>query len=291
MRSDEEGEAGVPVERLEVAGRRVRASLRTGGELVVLTRLAASGTGIWGGVWEALAERYAVVSVEHGPPERRLGPAEVLGTYADDIAAVAEGLGAPRHHLVGWNGGAQIALVASQRHAPRLASLTLLTPFRDCADRGQIERGLDFLELFLRSGRRDLYTWHWFMGGLSDRFLQERFDVVARLVERRLESDPFVALDVDRAMAWMRDLRRDHVSDDALRALDLPTLILGAGLNRWHAGPTPGMARRLAALIPGAELAIADGLGALFPLEDPAFAVDRMLPFLAGASSRVTTDY
>ena len=159
-----------------------------------------------------------------------------------------------------------------------------MTPFRDCADRRQIERGLDFLELLLRSGRRDLYAWHWFMGGLSDRFLQERFGVVERLVERRLASDPFVALDVDEAMRWMRDLRRDHVPDAALRALDLPVLVLGAGLNRWHAGPTPGMAERLAALIPGAELAIAPGMGALFPLEDPGFASRRLLPFLDAAS-------
>ena len=89
-----------------------------------------------------------------------------------------------------------------------------------------------------------------------------------------------MTLDVDRAMHWMRELRRDHVPDAALGALDRPAPILGAGLDRWHAGPNPQMTERLAALIPGAELAVAEGMGALFPLEDPGFALDRLLPLL-----------
>ena len=103
-----------------------------------------------------------------------------------------------------------------------------------------------------------------------------------------------MTLDVDRAMRWMRELRRDHVPDAALAALDRPAPILGAGLNRWHAVPNPQMTERLAALIPGAELAVAEGWGRCSRLEDPGFALDRLLPFLDRASrtSRDTpTDY
>ena len=84
-------------------------------------------------------------------------------------------MGAERYHLVGWNGGAQIALQATQEHPQRLASLTLLSPFRAWGECRQVEKGIEFIELFLRSGRRDLYVWYWFMAGLSDSYVAENF--------------------------------------------------------------------------------------------------------------------
>lgn len=269
------------IETLAVGGSNVHWSRREGADLVVLVRLAGRGGGVWDAIWPHLAEACAVASVDLAlPPDAGESDAAIFRSFSVSICEVADALGHERVHLIGWNGGAHVALDAAVHAPERLRSLTLMTPFREAGDRRQIDIGLDLLEALLRSGRRDLYAWHWFMAGFSDRFLQTRFDEVERLVAQRLAADSFLSLDVDRAMRWMRALRRDHLSDDALRAIGVPTLILAAGMNRWHAGPTPAMAEALHRLIPHSELAVFEDCGAFFPIERPADTADRILSFI-----------
>lgn len=266
----------------DIAGCRVHVTDGAGGQLVLLVRLAARGAGVWDGLVPLLAQHHRVASIDFSLPREGWSDAgRLLRDFGRTAVEVAAKLQEGPFHLVGWNGGAQMALQAAVHHGARLASLVLVTPFRDVGERRQFEVGLDILEMFLRAGRRDLYTYNWFMAGLSDGFLQRRFEEVERLVAERLAGDPFVALDVDRAMRWMRDLREDWVADDELRAIAAPTLILAGGLNRWHAGPTPEMAEALHRLIPGSELETYADRGPLFLLEDPAPAATRMLEFFA----------
>jgi len=275
------------LEQIEVAGRSVAVARGSAGPLVLLTRLAARDAGIWDGLWPALAEEFSVAAVDLPQPsvEALADPRATLAGYARILAEVGTALSAGPVHLVGWNGGAQIALQFAIHHRKKLASMTLLTPFHEPRDPRPLGVGLDIIEAILQSGRRDLYAYYWFMAGLSDRFVHERFDQVQAMVRKRLEADPFVALDVGRAMAWMRALRRAWASDEEIGAIAVPTLILAAGRNRWHAGPTPEMARDLNGLIAGSTLRIFDDLGPLLALEAPDLVLNELLPFLRRAAA------
>lgn len=274
------------VETVTVAGRRVHVTPREDAGLVMLVRLAGAGGGVWDGLWPRLAAHHAVASVDLGPPDPHAAPRDVFEHFADAVFATASGLGYDRFHLVGWNGGAHIALAAALKAPAALESMVLMTPFRDVGERRQIDLGLDMLEHLLRTGQREMYAYHWFMAGFSDRFIEERFDRVAALAAQRLASDSFLSLDVDRAMRWMRALRRDHVSDAEVAGIKVPTLILAAGTNRWHAGPTTAMACALHRLIANSTLHVFDGLGSLFPLEVPDETAARILAVTAPAQLR-----
>lgn len=266
---------------VDIAGCKVHVTDGGSGRLVLLVRLASRGAGVWDELVPRLAERHRVASVDLTLPADWSDGGALLRGFAAQVAAVACKLGEVPCHVVGWNGGAQIGLQMAVHHADALASLVLVTPFKEAGETRQMAVGLDILEMFLRSGRRDLYTWHWFMAGLSDGFIERHLDVVEALVQERLTNDPFVALDVERAMRWMRDLRRDWMTDAELSAVATPTLILAAGLNRWHAGPTGAMAEALHRAMPASRLETYADRGALFLLEDAAPAAERMLDFFA----------
>jgi pimeloyl-ACP methyl ester carboxylesterase len=59
------------------------------------------------------------------------------------------------------------------------------------------------------------------------------------------------------------------LTDAELGAMRMPALILATGLDSWHAGPTVGMARALAARIPASSLSVIDGYGTFFFIERP----------------------
>lgn len=276
--------AKIEFRSVTVADREVALSEKAGAPLVLLTRLASAGPKLWGGFATGLAQHCSVAIVSHSAPTGEEAKAR-LARYADEVAEVATALGAPAFHLVGWNGGAQIGLETATRHADRLRSLTLLAPFRRYGETRQIDKGLEFLELFMQSGRRDLYTWHWFLAGFSDEYIARNFDFISGLVADRLANDRFVSLDTERAMAWMRALRQDHVTDEELRALAVPLLAVGPGRNRWHAGPNDEMARRIASLVPGARHMTAASCGAHFPIENPQPALAAVLEMIGSTES------
>ena len=268
------------METVKIRGHNVHLSRQAGADLVVLVRLASRDGGVWDGLWQRLQGRYTLANIDLGGPGQAASSAgEMFQDFADVIVDIAGELQSRPFHLVGWTGGTQIALQAAALYPERLASMTLITPFREVGDRRRLDRGLDFIETVLRSGDRERYAYYWFMAGLSDKFLNDRFDEVDRLVAMRLAGDPFVTLDVDRAMAWMRALRRDRVSDAELAELKLPTLILGAGENRWHAGPAPEMAQALHRAIPHSVLKIFHGLGPLLLIEEPGVVADTIANF------------
>lgn len=273
-----------------INGRTVHYTRNGGGDLVLLVRLAGAAGGVWDGIWPLLAAHHSVAAVDLGAPDMNLPPRAVFDGFADTILAAAAALGHERIHLVGWNGGAHIALSAAVMAPAALKSVTLMTPFRDVGERRQIEMGLEMLALLLRSGERELYAYHWFMAGFSDRFIEERFDEIDRLAKKRLANDGFLAMDVERAMRWMRALRRDHVSDGELARIGLPVLILAAGRNRWHAGPTQAMAEALHRLLGQSTLELFEEFGSFFPLEAPGATAAAILGFVERGQAP-DTDY
>lgn len=275
------------METITLQGRKVHVSRRAGAPTIVLVRLAARDGGIWDGLWDRLEQAFTLVNVDLGPPEGvEDDPAGALQRFADTLMAVAGEIDTRPVHLIGWTGGTQIALQAAHRHADAVASMVLIAPFRETADMRSVFVGLDLIEAFLRSGDWALYAKFWFMAGLSDRFLEQHFHEVERLVNQRLAHDPFVGMDIGRAMAWMRALRRDWFDDRSLAGLNKPTLIIGPGQNRWHAGPSRAMAEAMHQAMPGSTLHVFDDLGPLMLIEDPDGVSGLVSDFLAGHSEQ-----
>jgi pimeloyl-ACP methyl ester carboxylesterase len=160
--------------------------------------------------------------------------------------------------------------------------MILITPVCEAGDMRQTLAGLDMIEALLRNGDWPLYTRFWFMAGLSDNFLQGNFDAVERMVARRLDGDKFFSLNIETAMHWMRGLRRNWIHPEKLGQMNLPTLIIGGGLNRWHAGPSREMAEALHRAIPTSRLEIFDVLGPLMLLEAPERVSAPIHAFLNG---------
>ena len=79
-----------------------------------------------------LADAYTVVAWDargyggSSDPDR----AFTIDDYADDVAALLDGLGAPRAHLLGISWGGVIALAAYRRHPARVETLLLADTYR-----------------------------------------------------------------------------------------------------------------------------------------------------------------
>lgn len=272
-------------EQVEVAGTRVFVTRRTGAELVILTRLAGRGAGIWDGLWSRLAKRFTVANVDLQLPEGSLldDPRAVFDGYADLTVRVARELCHPRFHIFGWNGGSHIALHAAARHSDALLSCTLLGAFATLPDMRRAEAGVAFMRTMMNQPDKELYALYWFMSGLTPGFVEANFDRVGALARRRAGADRFVHTDIERLTKWIRALRRHWLSDAELDRIRIPVTILAPGLDLWHAGPTVAMGRALAERIPTATLEVLDDAGSLIALEDP----DRITQlFLASLRNR-----
>jgi len=96
-----------------------------------------------------------------------------------------------------------------------------------------------------------------------------------------VDGTDILALDVERAMRWIRALRGRWTSDAELASCRTPTLVMAHSEDRWHAGPSVDMVRRLAKALPNAELVTLEGYGSLVLLEAPQVFLAAAEPFYA----------
>jgi len=272
--------------KVEAGGREILISAQDGKPLLFLLRMASRGMGVWDPVWDPLARRFSVAQFDLVMPDTATlaDPERMFRQMAADCAAAASELGFDDFHVLGWNGGTHVALRCAVDYPDRVSSCVLLGPFAALADRRALDRGVEFLRTMLECGDRERYAYYWFMGGLSKGFVDKRFDDVERWVAARLAGDRFLALDVERAMLWIRSLRGSHVGDDELARLRVPVQIVAHSEDRWHAGPTVAMAESLRDRIPGARYALLQGYGSLVLLEAPEVFLDAVEPFLAAVT-------
>ena len=272
-----------------VAGVDVRISRGDGKPLMMLTRMASAGMGIWDAVWDDIAAHYTVANFDLVRAARLaedLAPRERFVRLADRTVEVAEALGFPSFHLFGWYGGTHVALACMHAHRDRVRSAILLDPFFELSDARKLAKAIAFKRRLFESDDRELYAYYWVMAGFSPAFLEQRFDVVDRLARARIDADRFVSVDTDRWLRWVRALRSNWLTDDELGTMSTPTLVLATSLDNWHAGPTIGMAQALVARLPSAQLRCIDGYGTFFFIEDPALFRERAGAFLAEQARR-----
>ncbi len=258
-------------EALEVGGLEVGIAGAIGEPLLVLTRMASRAAGIWEPLIARLGVRFRVASFDLKlPPSERLDdPAALFRDYAGQCDSIATAAGYDTYRVVGWNGGSHVALRAAVDRPARVRGCVLIGAFHPLPDMRAVERGVEFMRVMLEHAGPELYSYYWFMSGLSPAFVSARFDEVERLAAARASGDRFVRADPERLRKWVRALRGQWTSDAELESMTVPVLILQPELDRWHAGPTVGMGAALAEKIAGARLEVLVGVGSLAPLEIP----------------------
>ena len=273
----------------QVAGVDVRITRGEGKPLMLLTRMASGGMGIWDAVWDDIARHYTVANFDLVGSARLsedLPPRERFLRLADKTAEVATALGFDRFHVFGWYGGTHVALACLHEHRERVRSAILLDPFFELPDARKLEKAIAFKQRLFESEDRELYAYYWVMAGFSPAFLESSFDTVESLARARVQADRFVSVDPQRWLRWVHALRTNWLTDDELAAMRVPTLVLATSLDGWHAGPTIGMAQALAARLPDARLSSIDGYGTFFFIEQPALFREHAGAFLAQHAQR-----
>lgn len=182
-----------------------------------------------------------------------------LSTYADDLAALLEALGAGRAVVCGHSMGGYIAFEMLRRHRDRVRALVLVNT-RAVPDDDEARAARDAM---IARVRRDG------PGAIVDDLLPRLLAPATR------ETQPHVVEQVRRAiiggsgegvaqaLAAMRD-RPD--SRELLDGIDLPVLVIAG---RDDAIVPAAESRAMAAAIPGAHLAMVPDAGHLAPLEQP----------------------
>ncbi len=261
---------------------------QAGKPLLLLVRMASRGMGGWDGIWDGLCEHFSVAQFDlKRPTAAQLDhPVQVFKCLARDCADVAGGLGYDGFHILGWTGGAHLALRCAVDLPGTLLSCTVLNPFYRLSDMRPVQKGNEFMRTLLKVGGREVYAYYWVMAGLSPAFVRTRFDEVERMVRARLATDTFMQAETADVSRWTEVLRGFWVEDAELAAIKVPTLIVGSGLDPAYFGPSPDMARALHASMPGSELAMAEGYGSLMVMEAPEVFHRLSAPFHARVTGK-----
>ncbi|QLH78772.1 alpha/beta fold hydrolase [Halosimplex rubrum] len=242
-------------------------------ETVTFLEGLAYGTWMWNWQREALSEYRTVVMDNRGTGDSDApeGPYTVA-EMAADLEAVLDDAGIERTHLVGASLGGMIA----QRYAldyDRAESLALLctTPGGDDAVPIPEETQARMLAVPDEYGPSETIR-HKMEPAFSDEFWAANQEVVDRIVDWRLETDPSAD-----AYEWQSAAAVGFDAGDELDGIDLPTLVLHGTDDRVL---PPENARLLAEGIPGAELVAVEGGSHLFFVERDERVTDELREFV-----------
>ena len=228
---------------------------------------------MWDDVTPMLAERFRVIAPDlrgYGKTPLPDGPF----VYAADVAALLEGLGIERAHVVGVSLGGHVALDLALAHPGLVDRLVLVGAGIDGWEHeASLVAAWDEEAAAFERGDLDEVSWinvrTWLDGptrGEGD---------VPKALRRRVFEMQRAALDHDNPAAeggWLTPSRRARLGD-----VTQPTLVLVGALDQRD---FRRIARLLAEDIPGAELNELPGVAHLPPLERPEAFVRRLLAFL-----------
>jgi (E)-2-((N-methylformamido)methylene)succinate hydrolase len=242
------------------------------GPPVVLVHGLGMTRAMWDGQWPALARRFKVVRYDllgHGDSDK---PCDgyTLGRFAEQTAALMDGLGLECTALVGFSLGGLIVQAFALAHPERVTALAVLN---SAHDRSEDERAavLKRVEQAARDGpaaTAEAALARWFTPGYG----AAHPEVLDRVRGCILANDPAVYPLAYRVLA-----EGDRELAAAVAAIRAPTLVMTGGEDH---GNSPAMARRLAALVPGARSEIVPGLRHMGLAEDPEAFNGPLLDFL-----------
>ncbi|MGI9424956.1 MAG: alpha/beta fold hydrolase, partial [Hyphomicrobiaceae bacterium] len=212
------------VENRRIAETDVSVTLDPDKPLMIMTRMASRGMGLWDTIWDPLAERYSLVSFDLRMPtsEELDNPADVFRSYAAQCAAISGELGYQGYHVFGWNGGSHVALQCAADDPDNVRSCILVGAFFRLPDMRRAEAGVEFMRVVFQNPDRKLYALYWLMAGLSQAFVEKNFDQIEDWAEARVGGDRFVNQDNDRVTKWVRALRNHWVDEERLESIKTP---------------------------------------------------------------------
>jgi pimeloyl-ACP methyl ester carboxylesterase len=276
-----------PIEERNVNGSRVWISERPGAPLMVLTRMAPGGMGLWNRIWPRLAEHFTVANFDLPVPPFNKGddPRDVYRALGQSVIETAEALGHPRFHLFGWTGGAHVGLRMLVEQPERLLSCVLLGAIYEPEEQRPLAYQLEMLRRMLGRDNSDadldFYTRFWILSSVSPEWAEKHWDEIDQLVARRLAADRG-RLDPATVFDWLTSMRRQSVTEAELAQVRTPTLLLAPALSGW---PPLHWVRRLHAAMPSAELAVIPRGQDFALIEDPDAVMAAAGPFLRAAAS------
>ncbi|MDX1576740.1 MAG: alpha/beta fold hydrolase, partial [Kiloniellales bacterium] len=227
---------------------------------------------MWDRQWPALAGRFRVLRYDllgHGESDKpRDGYS--LARFADQAAGLMDGLGIERAALVGFSLGGMIVRAFALAHPGRTAALAILN---SAHDRTAAERDAVLLRVAQAAKEGPRAT----VAAALERWFTPDYganhpEVLDRVRGWILANDPAVYPLCYRVLA-----EGDRELAEAIAAIRAPTLVMTGGEDQ---GNTPDMARRMAALIPGARLEIVPGLRHMGLYQQPAAFNGPLLDFL-----------
>jgi pimeloyl-ACP methyl ester carboxylesterase len=247
------------------------------GSPVVLVHGFGMTREMWDWQWPALTGRFQTVRYDllgHGasakPKEK---DAYSLGRFADQLAALMDELALPQAALVGFSLGGMIVRAFALAHPERVTALAILN---SAHGRTEEERAaiLIRVEQVAREGPQatvDAALMRWF----TPSYGASHPEVLDRVRRWILANDREVYPLIYRVLA-----EGDAELAEAVAAIRSPTLVMTGGEDH---GNSPDMARRMAALIPGARCEIVPGLRHMGLAEEPEAFNGPLLSFLADA--------
>jgi 3-oxoadipate enol-lactonase len=253
-------------------------TLRTGRadvEPLVFLHALAMDASMWQGVADRLdteATAYGLDCRGHGASGKPAGPYDTA-RFADDLAQVLDSLGAARAHVAGCSMGGTVALAFAGRYPQRVASLSVVDATAWYGDdapaawEGRAQRAL-------REGLASLIPFQaerWFSPG----FAASSPEVLAGAVEVFLRNDVNAYAESCRMLGGADE--RERIS----RYTGPAIVIVGEA---DYATPL-AMSQDIMGRLPGAELAVLDGLRHYTPMEAPDRVARRITSVLVRASS------
>lgn len=241
--------------------------------IVLLHGLLFDG-GMWRGQLEPLSELGRVVVVDgpgHGRSERP--PRFSLEEHADALVDVFGDLGIDRAVLVGLSWGGMTGMRFALQHPSRVAGLALLDTSAEAHSLAERVKYRAFLALHRRAGfPYSLFVKEVAPEMFAPRTIATRPDLLEAAYRRAMGFDRDGLAKGGLAVMVHRTNILDRIG--AIRA---PTLVV---VGREDKATPLEKARNIARTIPGAELAVLEGLGHMSPLEDSAAVNAHVVPFV-----------
>ena len=248
------------------------------GPAVVLIHGMGLTRAMWDWQMPPLAARFRVIRYDllgHGDSPARPGRIEMADLVAQ-LCSLLDHLAVARAALVGFSLGGLIVRATALAHPDRTAAIAILNSAHDRSDAeraGMRER----LETARRDGPAatiDAALERWFTAG----FAAAHPDVLDRVRAWMASNDPAAYAEIYRVLA-----ESDADLATAIAAIRCPALVLACEEDH---GNSPDMARRMAALMPNAEVAIVPRLKHMALAEDPEAVSGPLVRFLEGALTK-----
>lgn len=227
----------------------------------------------WAAQLDALAATHMAVAWDARGYGHSDGAVADFTDFADDLVRLIDHLDAGPAHIVGLSMGGRIALDCWNRHRGLVRSLTLADTSAGSAEVAAPEKVAAFLALRLRplleEGKSPADIAESIVAAIAGPTITPAQRAALLDSHRRLRTDGYVAA--------MRAVTGFTAFPD-LAAIDVPTLVICGARDRVA---PPDHARRMAAAIRGARLAIIEGAGHISNIEAPAEFNAALAAFLA----------